>query len=608
VYGFPHQYRAPAGNRSSVARETAWNHAWWLVLPLWLLCHALSAAPANGQPHEHPLNLSVSRMQERSGPMTLQQALSAVQRGAFRPVRGMTPAFGIGERPVWIHLALQNPSATSLERRLTIDVSWLDHVQIDLIRDGQVLEHERLGDTLPQDRRPIPGRAFAVDLRIPPGRSAIMIRVATPDPMVIPVALRTPARADTIANRDNITYGFFYGFLFALLAYNLMLWLGLRASPYGLYALYLATFITLNLAYTGYGFEWLWPDLPRWQQWAPPTLMVLCACTGLLFAQSFLETRRHFPRLHLGVNVLIVANLVALVVTMGSGWQGMALWLAFTFILAFTVIMLGLGIVSLRMGIRTSRYFLIAAACSMAGDATTALAVWGTIPYTVWTFRAAEIGMLLEATLLALALTYRFRRGEARRVQAEQMARLDELTGLNNRRAFQDISDAIWGSALREDRSLSVILLDIDHFKRVNDTYGHSAGDRVLQALAQVLRDKLRDADVIARWGGEEFIVLLPDTTLDEAAAMAERLREAVAARNIDIPPHGARITASFGVTERRPGLKKLETLISEADRLMYRAKHQGRNRVCRMDQVAIAEGPASMLDPGPLPSDLSGL
>jgi diguanylate cyclase (GGDEF)-like protein len=161
----------------------------------------------------------------------------------------------------------------------------------------------------------------------------------------------------------------------------------------------------------------------------------------------------------------------------------------------------------------------------------------------------------------------------------ERQAREDALTGLANRRSFDELLAREFARAQRSGQPLAVALADLDHFKRINDGYSHAAGDAALRAMAQVMRNICRGADVLARWGGEEFALLFPDTTMDEAMHVCERLRAAV--ENYDCAPFapGHRLTVSLGVSDMT-GLNHHEKLITRADANLYEAKKRGRNRV----------------------------
>ena len=152
----------------------------------------------------------------------------------------------------------------------------------------------------------------------------------------------------------------------------------------------------------------------------------------------------------------------------------------------------------------------------------------------------------------------------------------DKLTGLYNRYKFEDLFEFEKSQMLRHNTQLAIILLDIDFFKSVNDTKGHNVGDAVLKEVALILRASVRNSDVVVRWGGEEFIVFTPKTTLEQAQQLAETIRDNV--KNASFS-HGRQLTASFGVTSFEEE-DKLETLIQRADRALYRAKELGRDNV----------------------------
>ena len=178
--------------------------------------------------------------------------------------------------------------------------------------------------------------------------------------------------------------------------------------------------------------------------------------------------------------------------------------------------------------------------------------------------------------------------------QTERLATIDGLTSLANRRSFQARAAQALAQARRYGRACAVLMTDIDHFKAVNDTYGHPAGDAVLRGVAQMLRDQARDTDVVARYGGEEFAVVMPETDLRGAQVIAERLREAVAARAFHTELGPVRVTLSVGLAASPQDGTEMEALVQLADACLYRAKREGRNRVVTADALRPARLQAS--------------
>jgi diguanylate cyclase (GGDEF)-like protein len=165
--------------------------------------------------------------------------------------------------------------------------------------------------------------------------------------------------------------------------------------------------------------------------------------------------------------------------------------------------------------------------------------------------------------------------------QLEHLARTDVLTGVTNRRYFFELAAQEYARARRYGSWLAILLLDVDHFKQINDTYGHQAGDQVLQHVAAVCRRELRSIDLFARYGGEEFIALLEESSLAGARGTAERLRQRIAEAPVAIAGQPIRVTISLGLVHEVPGAGlALESLIQRADAALYRAKSGGRNRV----------------------------
>jgi len=167
----------------------------------------------------------------------------------------------------------------------------------------------------------------------------------------------------------------------------------------------------------------------------------------------------------------------------------------------------------------------------------------------------------------------------------ERQAQQDYLTGLYNRRFFLEQGEMELARTQRYDKELSLFMLDIDHFKAINDTYGHATGDIVLQTLSHILRETLRSVDIIGRWGGEEFAILLPETDAQEAAEIAERLREVIDHAKVTLTTGLLlHFTVSIGIATLKDKDANIDILLNNADEALYQAKATGRNKVCLAD------------------------
>ncbi|MFZ6864512.1 GGDEF domain-containing response regulator [Undibacterium sp. Ji67W] len=171
-------------------------------------------------------------------------------------------------------------------------------------------------------------------------------------------------------------------------------------------------------------------------------------------------------------------------------------------------------------------------------------------------------------------------RVKARTEELEKIAMIDPLTGAGNRRHLQARGEAEISYSNRENLPLSILIFDIDHFKQVNDLHGHAIGDLVLQKVVDLAKSALRPSDFLARIGGEEFVVLLPGSTIEEAFLAAERLRSIIASATLQFSEVKMQVTASFGISLRIADESNLDPAIARADEALYRSKHNGRNKV----------------------------
>lgn len=226
------------------------------------------------------------------------------------------------------------------------------------------------------------------------------------------------------------------------------------------------------------------------------------------------------------------------------------------------------------------------------------------LPSTLWLYTQPgkeQLGMALGATLfmavllraakvLAAALHNNFQLSHelhSAHAAADQQAKTDALTGINNRRAFLNQGEQIIRYCERHELALCAMVLDVDHFKSINDSHGHLAGDSVLRQVGEIILTALRRSDVCGRIGGEEFAVILPHTSEDAALGIAEKLRKAIAEAPIACGERSLEVTVSIGVAS---GAYDLGALLVHADKAMYRAKAQGRNQVVRYQEAFLAE------------------
>jgi diguanylate cyclase (GGDEF)-like protein len=193
-----------------------------------------------------------------------------------------------------------------------------------------------------------------------------------------------------------------------------------------------------------------------------------------------------------------------------------------------------------------------------------------------------------ERTSASLALQIANTQADLQMFQkVEQMAVTDALTGKYNRRQFFTLATNLFNHAVRYNEPFTVIMLDIDHFKNVNDTYGHQAGDEILRVVSDTCHKQVRQVDIFARYGGEEFIFALPQTSLTDAALVAGRIRQAVEDSRYDYNETHIPITISLGVASCDPSHDTIEKLIERSDQALYEAKQSGRNRVCTLPPLA---------------------
>jgi diguanylate cyclase (GGDEF)-like protein len=361
----------------------------------------------------------------------------------------------------------------------------------------------------------------------------------------------------------------------------------------------------------GHAFRYLWPDSPSIANQANPVLASLWVLTTAGFARLFLESTPRAPKTSRVLDGLIVLGAVSTVLAFAASYRP-AMVFASGAALLDALLLLVCGAIYWSRGVRAARFFTLAWVGLGVGTINLAVSRFGLMPDNSFTRNGALLGGVFEIVLLSLALSDKYRlmqiqlegysRGlesmvderthqlETANASLRKLATVDSLTGVSNRRHFEEHLEKEVRRHRRIAMPLSLVMIDIDHFKEFNDRYGHPRGDECLRQVAEAIASVARrPGDLVARYGGEEFAVLLPHTDRDGARAIGEGIRQAVAALRLSAAAGPEeRVAVSVGLTSRAvDGQGSGEELVEEADRALYEAKRSGRDRMVQGKDVA---------------------
>lgn len=361
-------------------------------------------------------------------------------------------------------------------------------------------------------------------------------------------------------------------------------WVALRERMFADYTCYLLSLIVFmtasaGLLYAAPGGEWL-GRLGIHGQWAAATAAIGFAVG---FARDFLDVARHAPRLLQLMDRLRSALLLSALTIVVWPWPASRFGMVMVAVLlAINLLMIGLGVRAALARDRYGYYFLAGWVPLTAATSLRSMQAAGLIDIAANDVYLYALGAVWEALALTLGIADRVLGFRRERDAARKMAEEDALTGVQSRRAIEMQLRALASEARAGGNGLGVLFVDIDHFKSINDRFGHGIGDTCLAAVAQRLQAELRDGDHLGRWGGEEFVALLPGANLDNAQQTSQRILRAVSADPVQIASGEVSITVSIGIAVLDPMHDDMHSLLHRADSALYRAKANGRNRVER--------------------------
>ncbi len=542
--------------------------------------------------------------------------------------RGGEANWGYTKATIWLAIPLSTRAQVTSEWLLEVGFSTLDRVELYVPRQDGGFDMQMAGDLQPFAERPFPHRNLVFPIHIPPNsHETLFLKVTSRGSMTVPVKLW---QHDALHQHDQVNYSvlsIYFGSLLALGLYNLLLYLSTREKIFLSYVAFVMAMAVSQLSLCGLGNQFLWPTWPAWGDAAFSSGTAATGFFGALFSRIFLTTKEKFPKID-RLFLLMVAVFAFAAVSVLFIPYGVAAMLTGISGFIFAALATWSGFYCMRHGHAGARLFLMAWLLLLAGVALLALRNFGLISTNNLTLHGMQIGSSLEMLLLSFALADRFNMMRLEKEQAQDealkvkqlmvdtlrrteheleqkvldrtramneanqllrdnetklqhMALHDPLTGLANRLMLNDTLDKSIARSQRDNAILALLLIDLDGFKEVNDTLGHTAGDSLLQIIAERLKATTRNMDTVARLGGDEFVVLLenlPET--DAALRVADQLIKQISLP-VELPMGTTSVSASIGIAFYPQNAHDALQLLKSADKAMYAAKASGRNRWC---------------------------
>lgn len=401
----------------------------WLGLMLWLLAKPAWAAPniveVGPQTQQLALGAKLQVLEDRDGLLDFDAVLRADAQ--FRPSRQAVPNFGFTRSVWWFRVRLKSRVPEQHDWLLENQYPLLDRLDLYIrSADGQ-LQYLRGGRSLPFNTRQVVHPNLIFRLPLAYGQQTdIYLRVQTGSSLQLPLVLWNPQSFSVSDRHEQVILAALYGLLFAMFAYNLMLYLSLRDPGYFYYVLYVGTFGLFQFALNGLAFEYLWPDSPQWGQRAIPMFLALALAAMLRFSRLFLQLERYLPRLDTALQLLQWALLLAPPALFALDYSPVIRSVTLVGLLASVLICATGWYVWLRCRLAQARYFVLAWSALLAGMLLYALKTINLLPATFITSYALQIGAGLEVLLLSFALAHRLKLLEAenKRIQREYAAEL----------------------------------------------------------------------------------------------------------------------------------------------------------------------------------------
>lgn len=525
-------------------------------------------------------------------------------------------SLGFDQNHYWFRLPLKNLYSSEAPWFFRSKYPLLDTIDLYVFANSVLIQEFHTGDSRPFNQRPLDQPSFVFPLTInTDGEYIIYMHVHTTSSLQLSLSLQNESSFWQTMGTEKATSAAFYAVLISMIFYNAVIFLIVHIRSYLYYVLYLSSFTLFMASIHGWSYRFLWPNSPDIHQLSVVFLIGTTIFTAALFTSNFLRLKKIRPDLHRMVMVIALLSIIHSLISLFTPYSIMIRVGAAMAVIAAAIAVFATLQEWFRSRRREVMMFIIAWSTVLIGFVLYSGQKFGVLPVNAFTEHAIEIGAVLEALLLALGLADRINSERKVRIAAqERMLEVqrkanqeldnkvrerteeleimndqlhttsvtDSLTQVKNRHYFDNKFPAEYRRAYREKSWLSLLILDIDHFKKFNDNYGHQAGDDALKLVAAAIQKIVkRPSDAVSRYGGEEFTVLLPCTQKEGAYQVAERIRSQIEELPFEWQGETLRITLSIGLASCIPPYYEGEaTLLKQADDFLYVAKDHGRNQV----------------------------
>lgn len=572
-----------------------------------------------------------STLEDKNLDLTISEIQKEENNSRFQKNSNIAEALNLGysKSAYWLRFELQNSSEASTQRILEISYSRLAHIHFYKPNADGIYESILTGNAFSFYSRPYPNRFFVFPIEMPAHSNQVYyLRIESPTNLLVPAKLWEPKAYQIHVRNDYLAQAWYFGMATAMVLFNLLLFLSLWDFVYLLYISFVTSAALTLASQNGLAKEFLWQNSIFWSEIDSMVGYCISLLTLLLFMRQMLNTWKIIPRIDMLIKIqigLLLISPIGLFISFGKFIKPIILLCLITIIMVIST-----SVLCAIKRQRSAYYFVVAFLMLCIGGIMMIMRSFNLIASNEISTNGLQFGSALEMLLLGLALADRFNNIrkekekaqkealeaqnlllenlksqerllkerveertialsksnsaliaanvelEEKRIQLEQLAVTDRLTGLYNRFMLDHVLETELYRCEYHASQFALVLLDIDHFKLVNDNYGHPVGDQVLIEFARLLTKFVRYSDITGRWGGEEFLIVCRNTEIITAKNLIESLRARISEHNFPVVGNK---TSSFGITEYKKG-DSIMQMMSRVDKALYRAKRAGRNRI----------------------------